>query len=46
MVVEIAIQMVRDDTNLNPEEKKRKIDWLEEEKFVVWIFGVEMVKAW
>ncbi len=44
--LEAAIQMVRDDPNLTPEEKKRKLDWFEEGKFIVRTLGVETVKAW
>ncbi len=45
MGLEAAIRMIRDDQSLAPEEKKRKIDWLEEGKFIIRTSGVEVAKA-
>ncbi len=45
LVLEAASRAVRKDESLDPKEKQRRIDWLEEAKFVVRTFGVEVAKA-
>ena len=45
LILDAAIRAVQRDASLAPEEKKRRIDWFEEAKFVVRTFGVEVAKA-
>jgi hypothetical protein len=44
-ILDAAIQVVQRDASLDPQEKKRRIDWFEEAKFVVRTFGVEVAKS-
>ena len=45
LILEAATRAVERDEGLNEQEKKRRIDWFEEAKFVVRTFGVEVAKA-
>jgi hypothetical protein len=45
LILDAAIQAVERDTSLGPQEKKKRIDWFEEAKFVIRTFGVEVAKA-
>jgi hypothetical protein len=45
LVLEAAARTVQKDAGLDPTEKKSRIDWLEEMKFVVRTFGVEAAKT-
>jgi hypothetical protein len=43
--LQAATSAVEKDRSLSPADKKRKIDWLEEGKFVVRTLGVEVARA-
>ncbi len=45
LILEAAIEAVQRYASLDQHEKKRRVDWLEEAKFVVRTFGVEVAKA-
>jgi hypothetical protein len=45
LVLDATIQAVRRESELDPQERKPLIDWLEEVKFVIRISGVEVAKT-
>jgi hypothetical protein len=45
LILEATIQAVQRDADLDPQERKPLVDWLEEAKFVIRTSGVEVAKA-